>query len=519
MRGIHPSTHPPKKLIHVGIKMKTILPFVIVFCTIIPSFAADSAETLRRDTEHVAKMLENHSDGGASGEPIAWQWNWFLGPILEKCRNNPTDDFLQPTEKILNTLLDKMAVGPDGYKGFIGPYIYNENEYWCDVHVSDSILISHALAFAMIVHDHPELKEKYGKSADRFLRTAKKDLIEKWNNRGTFIEDGPFGGYTEWNRFCKPNDMDNWFELKTGRPNDTPMPSLPFNKSMDMAECMLQIFYITGEQEYKNQAEKIFNRVKAAMNPFDGGYTWNYWEPISTRDVIQKENGQFDLSHWVGTHPYRDYQAGEVHKIVFAYDMGLTFTEADIKRLIHTNLKFMWNGDREKPEWSNSNSKLPGYTKAPPSTAYPTTAGTVWDGLSRFDPTIEFLAKEKPQAENGNVFQRKFAPDAKVEEFPWMKGVGESDGQMEAVAIPTIVPADGKTVLLSKADTPRSEVKIYVRPLDGEKSTLLTTLQQGDGVQMYYTWDGKIDGVRTPGNYVIIWKYRNGERVWPVMLQ
>jgi len=501
--------------------MKKLMLFAwIVFCTSV-TFGADMAETAQRDTDRIIKMLEEHADGGASGEPIAWQWNWFLGPILEQCRENPTDIWLEPTEKVLNTLLDKMAVGPDGYKGFIGPYIYNTEEYWCDVHVSDAILLSHALSFAMVIHDHPELKEKYGKSAERFLATAKRDLIEKWNKRGTFIEDGPFGGYSEWNRFCKPNDMENWFELKTARPNDVPMPALPFNKAMDMAECMLQIYYITKEPEYKAQAEKVFNRAKAGMNPFQGGYTWNYWEPVAPRDIIAKENGRFDLSHWVGTHPYRDYQEGEVRKIIFAYDMGVTYTESDIRRLVHTNLKFMWNGDREKPEWANSNSKLPGYQKAPPSTAYPTTAGTVWEALSRFDATVAYLAKKEsslPQ-DAKDAFRRKYAPDALVEEFLWMQGIGESDGQMEAIVIPSVVPAGEKTMLLSKADTPRTPAEIYVRPLKGSEMTLLTTLSQGDGVQMYYSWDGKINGVRTPGEYVIIWKYRNGERAYPVTLK
>jgi hypothetical protein len=69
--------------------------------------------------------------------------------------------------------------------------------------------------------------------------------------------------------------------------------------------------------------------------------------------------------------------------------MGVIFTDADIKRLIKTNLEFMWNGDKSNPEWSNSNSKLPGYTKPPPSEAYLTTADTCWGALSQFDSTIK----------------------------------------------------------------------------------------------------------------------------------
>jgi hypothetical protein len=279
---------------------------------------------------------------------------------------------------------------------------------------------------------------------------------------------------------------------------------------------MLQLFYLTGEAAYKNQAEKIYNRVKAGMNRFDGGYTWNYWEPVSSKDIIETAPGRYDLTHWVGTHPYRDYQLGEVSKIIFAYDMGVTFTQDDIRRLVHTNLKFMWNGDLDDPQWANSDSRLPGYVKAAPSTAYPTTAGTVWTPLARFDETIAKLAKRTPT----DSWTRKYASDAQIEDFPWMQGIGESGGQTEAIVIPSVVPAGESTMILSKAySSERSPVEIYVRPAAGETMTLLTTQQMGNSVQMYYKWDGKIDDRRIPGEYVIIWKYRNGERAYPITLQ
>ncbi|MCL2348718.1 MAG: hypothetical protein FWC50_10720 [Planctomycetaceae bacterium] len=485
---------------------------VILVAVIAPAQTSDSA---RQMTGRILKMIEEVPDGGPTGEQVGWNWNWYLCQLMDNCRNTPTGEWLQPTEKILNTMFDKMSEGPDGYKGFIGPYIYNENEYWCDVHVSDAILTSHALTFAMIVHDNPALQAKYGDSCKRFIAIARKDLIEKWNARKTFIDDGPFGGYREGTMFCKPGDTKNWFEMKTAR-TDNKAPSLPFNKALDMAYCMLQLYYLTGETPYKDQAEKIYNRVKAGMNCFDGGYTWNYWEPVLPKDILETAPGRYDLTLWVGTHPYRDYQLGEVEKIIFAYDMGITFTEDDMRRLVHTNLKFMWNGDLDHPQWANSDSKLPGYVKAAPSKEYPTTAGTVWGPLARFDETIAKLAKQSPTGS----WTRKYAPDAKVEDFPWMRGINESGGQTEAVVVPSVVPPGESTMILSKSyETERSPVEIYVRPADGDKRTLLTTQQMGNSVQMYYKWDGKIDGQRTPGEYVILWKYRDGERAYPVTLK
>ena len=116
-------------------------------------------------------------------------------------------------------------------------------------------------------------------------------------------------------------------------------------------------------------------------------------------------------------------------------------------------------------------------------------------------------------------FVRKYAPNALVEEPAWMKGIGESAGQMEAIVIPSVVPPGENTVILSKADGEMSPVEIWVRPLNGGKETLVVTQQMGNGIQLLHVWDGKINNKRTPGEYVMIWKYRGGKRAYPVTLK
>ena len=493
------------------------LPFMVF------SNTDDKPELRQKETAEIAAMLEKVPDAGPTGEQFGWNINWFLGPVMRRC-DSGSDDWMVPTESILNKLADKMATGPDGYKGFIGPYMYNEHQHWCDVHVGDAILIKHLLHFAIIVHKNPALKAKYGKSARRFVDIARHDLIEKWEKRGTFVVDGQFAGFSEWNMFCKPGNMNEWYIENNARGENVPFPSLPFNKAMDMAYCMLQLYEITGVKTYKEKAEKVFNRFKAGMNPFKNAYTWNYWEPISKFDVnIHSTKNERILSHWVGTHPYRDYQVGEVELIVYAYNLGVTFTDADIRRIINTNLNFMWNGDKSNPQWANSNSKLPGYVKPPPSEAYPTTAGTCWSALAQFDSTILLLStsahRTQPDYSKTIGFVRKYAPKAKVEEPAWMKGVKESEGQMEAIVIPSVVPAGENTVILFKSDGAMSPVDIIVRPLKGGKETLIATQKMGNGIQLFHVWDGKINGKRTKGEYVIIWKYRGGERAYPVSLK
>ena len=500
----------------------------IILITLIFPFVAftiddDRPELMQKETSDLAKKLEVIPDGGATGEQVGWNLNYLLGPVLRRCEN-ATDDWLKPTERILNMLADKMAVGPDGYKGFIGPYMYN-NEHWCDVHVGDAILVVHLLHFASIIHHHPELKNQYGKSAERFLTIGKRDLIEKWEKRGTYVVDGPFAGYREWNRFCKPDDIaGEWYTCDQARGNGVATPSLPFNKAMDMAHCMLLIYDMTGEKAYKDKAEKIFNRFKAGLNPFQGGYTWNYWEPVAPEDVnIHANQDEHILTHWVDTHPYRNYQSGEIDMAVHAYNLGVTFTDKDIRRFIHTNLKFMWNGDLSNPAYENSNSKLPGYVKPPPSKEYPTTAGIYWGALEQFDTTILYLKNKGRRIPDTRLetigFVRKSAPKAIVKEPAWMKDIGESAGQMEAIVIPSVVRKGQNTVILSKADGEPAPVEIWVRPLKKREPFRITTQQMGNGAQLFYNWDGKINGKRKPGEYVIIWKYKGGERAYPVSLQ
>ena len=104
-----------------------------------------------------------------------------------------------------------------------------------------------------------------------------------------------------------------------------------------------------------------------------------------------------------------------------------------------------------------------------------------------------------------------------------MFGIAESGGQTLAVVLPSVVPAGESTMIVSRSyNVERSPLEIYVQPLHlagtPAERTLLTTQQMGNSVVMFYQWDGTINGTRTPGEYVIIWKFLGGERAYPVTL-
>jgi|TARA_B110000495_G_scaffold201267_1_gene218307 hypothetical protein len=191
------------------------------------------------------------------------------------------------------------------------------------VHVGDAILINPMLRFAEVVLANDELKEIHGQRAQRYVRLAQRELIEKWDERGT------------WHHSTDP---------KAGL-------SLAFNKQMDLGLAALRLYRITGEERYRQRAERIFQLFKSRLRLFDGGYVWNYWEPLGSWDIDRKERR---IRHWVNVHPTRNYQAREVAFVAEAYHTGLVFTRTNIKRIIHTNLENMWNGDIDKPRWRNA---------------------------------------------------------------------------------------------------------------------------------------------------------------------
>ena len=69
-----------------------------------------------------------------------------------------------------------------------------------------------------------------------------------------------------------------------------------------MGIACLRIYRITGENEYRQKALKIFNFMKSRMCLFDDHYVWNYWEPLGPWDVDAEEANK--LRHWVNVHPY-----------------------------------------------------------------------------------------------------------------------------------------------------------------------------------------------------------------------
>jgi hypothetical protein len=395
--------------------------------------------------------------------------------------------------------------------------------------VGDSILMNPMLRFAELVLGDDDLKARYEEPAKRYVEVARRDLIEKWDARYTWMEDGPYGAYAAWDRYMEPGDISQWEPIPILKSN----LSLPFNKQNDMGIACLRLFRITGETAYRDRAERIFLLMKGRFRLVEDRYIWNYWEPAGSWD-IDPENDT--LRHWVNVHPYRNYQAGEVHDIAEAYHSGIVFDETDMRRILNTNLKVMWNGDREDPQWRNSNDTGPWAPPPPSDKEGEGRAGALWTGLIDLDETVRDLyeCRLKPEglshafyhnvtAKTPPGYQRKYCKEdpGPVPAVPF----SECRDLIMGAALPCVIQRGVPAVLASKALQPGDlEVALYTtegraaRILHKRKAEGANDLPGGITV---LRWDGTDpDGKETfEGDYRIRWTMAEGYREFGITVK
>jgi hypothetical protein len=424
------------------------------------------------------------------GEDFCWHAAYDLNRFVDAYLAWKDTSWLDWGVRYYEFLVERMDTGPDGYRGWIGPYEYDES-VWCDVHVGDAILLNGMVGFAEVVLADPALAAKYGESAHKYVGLARRDLFEKWDARGTWTADGPYGGYRSWNRYGAPGNLRDWTVRDDIRNSNL---SLPFNKQDDLAAVALKLHRITGEEKFRDRAARIFAFQKSRFQLVDDHYAWNYWEPYGAPDV---DLAAGKTKHWVGVHPDRPYQQGEVAHMVDAYETGVVFDERDMRRILNTNLKVMWNGSVEAPAFRNSNAGLPG---ANPKN----TAGALWPALAEFDDTVRRLRSAQLAGARGveadidraglqqlpaaGFERRNLKGKPAVFDFPLAPCV---ELRMAAALPMRFEPAAG--TLLACETLVRGAVEVAQYSADGR--TKLAVLHSFDrGGQMFYRWSGAKTG-------------------------
>jgi hypothetical protein len=461
------------------------------------------------------------------GETFCWNAAYEMNAFINNYHITKNTAWLDAGVLYYDYLIGKMDTGPDGYRGWIGPYMYDDR-YWCDSHVGDAILLREILDFSVLVlKENVSLKSLYEAKANAYVEIAKKDLIEKWDKRGTWKEDGKIGAYVTDDQYMAPGNLTEW---KYGSEVTKSGLTHPYNKQNDLAQVCIRLYRITGDRFYFSRAEKIFLRMKSQFQYFDNHYVWNYWEPFGPWDINLNTKSTV---HWVNVHPYRNYQDGEVSQIVDAYHYGIVFDSTDIQRIINTNLEVMWNKDSINPVFYNSN-----ITHTPPTYENGQTAGTLWTGLMDFSERVRDLYGLRFVADTTSTskhlyfdyvtlkspvsFSRKHT--AGTDTLPAID-FSECRNIYMAQVIPNVITRGRKSIIISKSWI-ASELEIALYSGDGNNK--IKTLYRGSnststsGFSQIFLieWDGtdpaKVD--EYDGNYRIRWTQGNDNRDYNITI-
>lgn len=466
------------------------------------------------------------------GEGFCWQARGAMGQFLSYYKLTGDTEWLDAGVKYYDFLVDKMDTAPDGYKGWIGPFL-SDNNYWQDVLVGDALLTEGLLHFSILVMEDKELKKKYKQKAKAYIQLAEKHFAEKYDARGTWIDDGPYGAYIGSNKFLNPQDLSQWVT----RPGISKAEvSPPFNKQMDAGLVFLLLHRATGKNAYRKRAERIYLTAKKHFQFYDDHYSWNYWEPLVPTDVdLERE----ETRHGVWVHPWRSgYTAREVGQIVEAYHYGVVFDKTDIQRLINTNLELMWNKDRENPKFISSSGKgaeMDTTGRAAFRNRYGHSnefrnEGELWTALLDFDQTVRdlyelrfsnknssaYLKYENTVLKNPPSFKRHYAKDnVKVPEVEFT----ESKDLYMASVLPHNIKKEQEAIIICKSWNP-GELKIDLYSKRGKKVGNLFRGNIRENKTVVHKWDGKHPETakRLKGDFIVRWSINDGYREFPVDL-
>jgi hypothetical protein len=224
-----------------------------------------------------------------------------------------------------------------------------------------------------------------------------------------------------------------------------------------------------------------------------------------------------------------------------AYNGGIVFTEEDIRSIVNTNLKMMWNGDVSKPLFANSNADLKGALT--PAAYAGTHAGELWAALTQVDGVAREIYAGQ-MAREGTAADHYFR-DAKARTAPSYQPL-DARGPVDipqayarfplgnvrkvnmAAALPGIFASGEKTVLICKLiESGNLEVALYSPDGESKLATLYQGQQRGsaDGLEgiLYFALDGRDPSsgkAFLPGDYRVRWTVAgDGYREYPITIK
>ena len=449
----------------------------------------------------------------STGEQFAWYANFRARYFVDAYLAYGDEAWLDAAVEYFDFVIDEgVSLDPDGYPGVIGALIGVDlsdpgvNELY-DALVGDALIGSHITRFAEVVMDRPELHDRFLDKANEYIDLATEMVWTKWNERGTYYTDTRgYGSYHTHPYAIDRSDRSRWI------PQPQRKISENLNKHYEAGVTILRLYRITGNPEYRDRVLELFGRAKAMFRlfPEEDRVVWNFWMPHGRWDMA----GTTPAS-WVGVHTVRPfYQNIESRIFLEVYDSGLVFTEADMRRIVNTNLWMMDNGFVSADGTSN--------------------AGELWTGLARIEPRIR-------DAYEAGLVGSTVPED--VIRLDYLRNVTDASAGFERIHVtdPSTITVDNVAVQPGRYLSMATAIPDLVETINDDRIQLvartvgtgpvtvellssagvsLGELDAGTAASPFYTfsWDGTHPqtGERQLGNFRIRWTFRGETRTWPV---
>ncbi len=237
-----------------------------------------------------------------------------------------------------------------------------------------------ALKLIAAVRADPELQKKYAPRAVKLFRDITELEIPGWDRRGSWHDLGDRGGYYTHTTHYPDRETGNLVKREDQWQGST----LAYNKVHEFVEALVLLDRMTENPWYRTRATACMTFFRSHWREKDDHVEWNYRDMSGPWDYKNGRDGETKTGYFV--HPKGGYYAADLEAIVRCYDNGIVFTEADMRRLVETNLKFMYRGDHP-PTFRKINGS---YTEEGKYGK-----GHLWTSLARFSPEVRSLWAEQ----------------------------------------------------------------------------------------------------------------------------
>ncbi len=270
--------------------------------------------------------------GGAAGDTLAWGASYLWQAYLHAYEVSGDVLWLDKLIRDFDTALSARddGVGLEDYRGEVGPVWgstgYTDGVYYAWL-VHNGVATYPMARFVEIVRNDSTLDPLFHEKADRYLSEIRRTVHafdEDWREG-----PGPGQGY-----YVFPDDMPDRVDLR-GR-------KLPLNQQNAMGLTYLVLADITGEEIYKDRAERLAAYFYSVIKRFpNGAYVWTYWGDFEEQSADAPEaltpeeaatvNGE-DISH-AAINTLFAYEA---------YRRGVVFTEDDMRAMARAITENIW---------------------------------------------------------------------------------------------------------------------------------------------------------------------------------